>query len=118
VQAFLPSPMATATAMYHSERNPLGKISRRISDRSRPVFTAKKKKQRDLHKAFLRYHDPKNWPLLRDALKQLGRSDLIGNHPNALIPDAREKGAGTHTNRPHKTTNRRVKRLRSRRKPR
>ncbi len=88
VQAFLPSPMATATAMYHSGRNPLGKISRKLSERSRPVFTAKKKKQRDLHKAFLRYHDPVNWPLLRDALKQMGRSDLIGNGPNALVPAA------------------------------
>ncbi|MDX8404414.1 MAG: YgiQ family radical SAM protein [Mariprofundaceae bacterium] len=88
VQAFLPSPMATATAMYHSERNPLGKISRRITDRSRPVFTIKRKKQRDLHKAFLRYHDPENWPLLRDALKKMGRTDLIGNAPEQLVPAA------------------------------
>lgn len=89
VQAFLPSPMATATAMYHSERNPLGKISRKVSDRSRPVFTPKRKRQRDLHKAFLRYHDPKNWPILRDALKEMGRSDLIGNEPSCLVPAAR-----------------------------
>jgi len=88
VQAFLPSPMATASAMYHTGRNPLGKISRKLSDRSRPVFTPKRKRQRDLHKAFLRYHDPANWPLLRDALKQMGRSDLIGNGPNALVPAA------------------------------
>ena len=89
VQAFLPSPMATATAMYHSERNPLGKVSRKISDRSRPLFTPKRKRQRDLHKAFLRYHDPKNWPMLRDALKEMGRSDLIGNEPSCLVPAAR-----------------------------
>jgi len=89
VQAFLPSPMATATAMYHSERNPLGKVSRKISERSRPVFTPKRKRQRDLHKAFLRYHDPKNWPMLRDALKEMGRTDLIGNEPSCLVPAAR-----------------------------
>jgi len=89
VQAFLPSPMATATAMYHSERNPLGKVSRKNPDRSRPVFTPKRKRQRDLHKAFLRYHDPKNWPMLRDALKEMGCADLIGNDPSCLVPAAR-----------------------------
>lgn len=96
VQAFLPSPMATATAMYHSERDPLGKISRRITDRSRPVFTIKRKKQRDLHKAFLRYHDPENWPLLRDALKKMGRTDLIGNSPEQLVPAASKQEGIQH----------------------
>jgi len=91
VQAFLPSPMATATAMYHSGRNPLGRIRRNSDARSRPLFTPKRKKQRDLHKAFLRYHDPKNWPLLRDALKEMGRTDLIGNTPECLIPPASVK---------------------------
>ncbi len=94
VQAFLPSPMATATAMFHSGRNPLGKISRKPSDRSRPLFTPKRKRQRDLHKAFLRYHDPKNWPLLRDALKEMGRSDLIGEGPKHLVPAARHGTQG------------------------
>jgi len=84
VQAFLPSPMATASAMYYSGRNPLKKISRT----SETVFTPRRKKQRELHKAFLRYHDPANWPMLRDALKQMGRSDLIGNSPTALVPPA------------------------------
>jgi len=82
VQAFYPSPMATATAMYHSGKNPL----RRVSYKSTPVKTAKDPEQRKLHKAFLRYHDPSNWPLLRDALKRLGRPDLIGDGPDKLIP--------------------------------
>jgi len=82
VQAFLPSPMATASAMYYSEKNPLHKIARK----SEPVFTPKRKKQRDLHKAFLRYHDKNNWPLLRDELKKMGRADLIGNGPECLVP--------------------------------
>jgi hypothetical protein len=43
-------------------------------------------KVRRLHKAFLRYHDPENWPLLRDALKRMGRADLIGNGKQHLIP--------------------------------
>jgi hypothetical protein len=43
-------------------------------------------KVRRLHKAFLRYHDPANWPLLRAALRRMGRGDLIGPGPDHLIP--------------------------------
>jgi radical SAM superfamily enzyme YgiQ (UPF0313 family) len=82
VQNFYPSPMATATAMYHSGKNPL----RRVRRDSEEVSTAKGAKQRRLHKAFLRYHDPANWPLLRAALKAMGREDLIGNGRQQLIP--------------------------------
>ncbi len=82
VQAFLPSPMATATAMYHSGKNPLKRITRD----SEAVVIPKGLKVRRLHKAFLRYHDPENWPLLREALKRMGRADLIGNGRQHLIP--------------------------------
>ncbi|WP_236555986.1 YgiQ family radical SAM protein [Alcanivorax sp. S71-1-4] len=82
VQAFYPSPMATATAMYYSGRNPL----KRISYKSESVTIVKEAHQRRLHKAFLRYHDPANWPMLRDALKAMGRADLIGNGEHQLIP--------------------------------
>lgn len=88
VQAFYPSPMANATAMYYSERNPLKKVGRGTEK----VFTAKGLKQRRLHKAFLRYHDPENWPTLRDALKQMGRSDLIGFSKKHLIPPRQPAG--------------------------
>jgi len=89
VQAFLPSPMATATAMYHSFKNPLKKISRT----SEEVVIPKGIKVRRLHKAFLRYHDPENWPLLREALKRMGRADLIGNGKQHLIPAYQPVGA-------------------------
>ncbi|MAD00165.1 MAG: YgiQ family radical SAM protein [Pseudomonadales bacterium] len=82
VQAFYPSPMATATAMYHSGKNPL----RKVTYKSDAVGTVKGERQRRLHKAFLRYHDPNNWPLLREALKSMGRADLIGNGKHQLIP--------------------------------
>ncbi|RZI58692.1 MAG: YgiQ family radical SAM protein [Rubrivivax sp.] len=82
VQTFYPSPMATATAMYHSGKNPLKKVTRD----SEPVDIVKGERRRRLHKAFLRYHDPNNWPLLREALKDMGRADLIGNGKNHLIP--------------------------------
>ena len=82
VQTFYPSPMATATAMYHSGRNPLRKVTRA----SAGVDIVRGERRRRLHKAFLRYHDPKNWPLLRDALKAMGRADLIGNGRQHLVP--------------------------------
>ncbi|MEQ1621908.1 MAG: YgiQ family radical SAM protein [Methylococcales bacterium] len=88
VQAFLPSPMSIATAMYHSGKDTLHKVSRTAEDISIP----KSFKQRRLHKAFLRYHDPKNWPLLREALKDMGRSDLIGNGKQHLVPTFQPKG--------------------------
>ncbi|VTU36710.1 putative radical SAM protein YgiQ [Variovorax sp. PBS-H4] len=82
VQTFYPSPMATATAMYHTDRNPLRKITRE----SETVDIVRGDKRRRLHKAFLRYHDANNWPLLREALKKMGRADLIGNGKHHLIP--------------------------------
>ena len=82
VQTFYPSPMATATAMYHTNKNPLRKITRD----SETVDIVRGEKRRRLHKAFLRYHDPNNWPLLREALKTMGRADLIGNGKHHLIP--------------------------------
>ena len=82
VQTFYPSPMATATAMYHSGRNPLHPVRRN----SARVDAAKGLGRRRLHKAFLRYHDPDNWPLLRETLKKMGRADLIGNGERHLIP--------------------------------
>lgn len=82
VQAFYPSPMATATAMYHSGKNPLRKVGYKTEE----VGIVKGEKQRRLHKAFLRYHDANNWPMLREALKEMGRADLIGNSKQHLIP--------------------------------
>ncbi|MGE5152959.1 MAG: YgiQ family radical SAM protein [Bdellovibrio bacteriovorus] len=91
VQAFLPTPMATASAMYHTGLNPLKRVDRRHAER---VNVVKGARQRRLHKAFLRYHDPENWPLLREALKAMGRSDLIGNGKRHLVPAFQPAGTG------------------------
>ena len=82
VQTFLPTPLALATAMWHTGKNPL----RKVTDTSETVTIIKSGTQRRLHKAFLRYHDAKNWPMLREALKRMGRADLIGNGQRHLIP--------------------------------
>lgn len=88
VQAFLPSPMSIATAMYHSGKDTLHKVNQKALN----IPIPKSIKQRRLHKAFLRYHDPENWPLLREALKTMGRSELIGNGKLHLIPGFQPKG--------------------------
>lgn len=90
VQTFYPSPMALATAMYHSGRNPLKKLKYK---RGEKVYVAKNLDQRRLQKSFLRYHDEKNWPYLRESLIKMNRSELIGDGPNQLIP-AETKGQG------------------------
>jgi uncharacterized radical SAM protein YgiQ len=82
VQGFYPSPMATATAMYHSGKNPL----RKVTYKSEGVATVKSPEKRRLHKALLRYHDPANWPLIREALKQMKLVHLIGDGPSHLVP--------------------------------
>ncbi len=82
VQTFTPTPMAMATAMYHSKKNPL----RKVTANSEEVPIPKAGNVRKLHKAFIRYHDPNNWPMLREALQKMGRADLIGNGKHHLIP--------------------------------
>ena len=94
VQAFYPSPMATATTMYHTGLNPLVGVHR--DERGEQVDTVKGERRRRLHKAFLRYHDPNNWPLLREALKTMGRGDLIGNGKQHLIPTWQPVTDGTY----------------------
>jgi len=91
VQTFLPTPMALATAMYHTEKNPLKKV---LGGKAETVSVVKQGRTRRLHKAFLRYHDADNWPLLREALKEMGREDLIGNSKKHLIPLYQPAGTG------------------------
>ena len=89
VQAFLPSPMATATAMYHTGRNPLRSL--KAGER---VHVVKDMERRRLHKAFLRYHDANNWPVIREALRRMGRADLIGGGKHHLVPSWQPAGTG------------------------
>ncbi len=90
VQNFLPTPMALASTMYHSHRNPLKKVARGSEEVAVPLGG----RTRRLHKAFLRYHAPENWPLLREALKAMGRADLIGNGKKHLVPSWQPAGCG------------------------
>ncbi|MGL5597352.1 MAG: DUF3362 domain-containing protein, partial [Aeromonas sp.] len=82
VQNFYPSPLANATTMYYTEKNPLNKVSRTGGD----VFVAEGERPRRLHKALLRYHDPAGWPMIREALIKMGKGHLIGSGPACLVP--------------------------------
>jgi len=116
VQAFLPTPLAIASAMYHSGRDPL----RRVSRGGGTISVVRGLKQRRLHKAFLRYHDPENWPLLREALARMGRSDLIGNGKRHLVPawqPVQGKGANQPANKRGDTRGRVRETSRKPRKP-
>ncbi|MEZ9592627.1 YgiQ family radical SAM protein [Vibrio breoganii] len=84
VQNFYPSPMCNATAMYYSETNPLKRVKYKQRE---DVPVAKGERQRRLHKALLRYHDPANWPMIREALICMGKKHLIGDKPNCLVPE-------------------------------
>ena len=95
VQNFYPSPMANATTIYHTEMNSL----RNIKNNKEQVPVPKGARQRRLHKAILRYHDPSGWPMIRDALRSMGKANLIGKGPNCLVPEEgrdekAHKGAG------------------------
>ncbi|WP_299875465.1 YgiQ family radical SAM protein [uncultured Cocleimonas sp.] len=100
VQGFIPTPMALASAMYHSEINPLKKVG----EASEHIDSARDAKSRRLHKAFLRYHDPDNWQMIRAALKRMGRTELIGNTKEHLIPEfnARLEKRGNQANNANK----------------
>jgi uncharacterized radical SAM protein YgiQ len=95
VQNFYPSPMSLATAMYHSEKNPLKKVTYK----SESVFTEKDFDRRRKHKALLRYHDDKNWAEIRELLIELKRPELIGDGPNQLVPAANSKLVKQRQNR-------------------
>ncbi|MDO6713126.1 YgiQ family radical SAM protein [Aliiglaciecola sp. 2_MG-2023] len=91
VQNFYPSPMANATTMYHTGKNPIHKVNHK----SEQVTVPKGEIHRRLHRAFLRYHDPANWPVIRKALKEMGKAHLIGNGPKHLVPlESKEELSG------------------------
>lgn len=95
VQTFYPSPMSLATAMYYSEKDPLHKVTYK----SGKVKTPKDIKSRRFQKALLRFHDEKNWAMLREEFKNMGRSDLIGTGENSLVPPEQTTGTRRRSTR-------------------
>ena len=100
VQAFYPTPMATATAMYRSGKNPL----RKVTNESEEVAIVKDPEKRRLHKALLRYHDPANWPRIRAALREMRLGHLIGSGPGQLVPAHQPPAGAGHRSPRRKNT--------------
>lgn len=77
VQDFYPTPGTLSTAMYWTGMNPLT---------GRPVSVARGARERALQRALLQYSKPENRKLVREALLEAGRADLIGRGPKCLVP--------------------------------
>ncbi len=96
VQDFIPAPMDIATCMYHTDLDPMT---------MQPVETVKRLRDRLVQRALMQYFAPENWFLVRRALLDANRGDLIGDGPACLIPgnppkaarEARQRGAGDPT---------------------
>ncbi|MFN4261073.1 MAG: YgiQ family radical SAM protein [Gemmataceae bacterium] len=77
VQDFIPAPFDIATCMYHTGIDPFTKEE---------VFIARHLRDRKLQRALMQFFKPENYFLVREALLQAGRADLIGNGCDCLIP--------------------------------
>jgi uncharacterized radical SAM protein YgiQ len=93
VQDFIPTPMAIATAMYHTGLDPLTGES---------VHVARDLREKRMMKALLFYWDPQHWPLACEALRKAGRADLIG----VLIPRSEPRDAPLRRRTPGPPANR------------
>lgn len=90
VQDFIPTPMSLAATMYHTGIDPLT---------MEPCYTAKGLREKRLQKALLLYWDPEQHDLVREALTQAGRTDLIGTRPDCLVPPAPHRKPPVHGTR-------------------
>ncbi|MCH7632937.1 MAG: DUF3362 domain-containing protein, partial [Planctomycetes bacterium] len=77
VQDFIPAPFDIAACMYHTGLDPMTK---------KPVFIAKHLRDRKLQRALMQFFKPENYFMVRKALMQAGRRDLIGGGCDCLIP--------------------------------
>jgi uncharacterized radical SAM protein YgiQ len=77
VQDFIPAPFDVATAMYYTELDPFTK---------QPVYVARHLRDRKLQRALMQFFKPENYFEVREALRQAGRQDLIGDGCDSLIP--------------------------------
>ncbi|MFT7676696.1 MAG: putative radical SAM protein YgiQ [Planctomycetota bacterium] len=84
VQDFIPAPMDIATCMYHTGLDPMT---------MKPVETVKKLSDRRTQKALIQFFVPENWFVVRRALLDAGRPELIGDGPECLIPSKAPRAA-------------------------
>jgi len=84
VQDFIPTPMSIASAMYWTGLDPFT---------MEETYSARGLREKKLQKALLLYWSEEQWPMVREALEQAGRPDLIGRGAACLVPPERHFGA-------------------------
>ncbi len=84
VQDFIPAPLDVATCMYYTGLDPFT---------GKEVFIAKKLRDRKMQRALMQFFKPENYFEVREALRETGRTDLIGDGCDALIPSKPPKEA-------------------------
>lgn len=77
IQDFYPTPGSLATAMYYTGLDPLTMKSIHVPD----------KKEKQMQRALAHFQKRENHQLVKEALIQADREDLMGNGKNKLIPD-------------------------------
>lgn len=76
VQDFIPTPGSLSTCMYYTGINPLD---------GKPVYVAKKGRDKAKQRALMQYKNIENYDLVKEALIEANRRDLIGFGPECLI---------------------------------
>ncbi len=84
VQDFIPAPLDVATSMYYTGLDPFS---------LKEVYIAKALKDRKSQRALMQFFKPENYFEVRDALREAGRSELIGEGCDCLIPSRPPKEA-------------------------
>ena len=83
VQDFYPTPSTISTCMYYTGLDPRN---------MQPVYVEKDPHQKAMQRALIQYRDPKLYDLVKEALLQAGREDLIGYDKHCLIPPRPRRG--------------------------
>ncbi len=77
VQDFIPTPGTLSTCMYYTGKHPIT---------GEEVYVPREEREKLIQRALMQYWMPRNHPLVREALREIGRGDLIGRGPKCLVP--------------------------------
>ena len=83
VQDFYPTPGTLSTCMFHTGLDPRT---------MQPVYVPTSAHEKAMQRALMQFGKPRNYPLVREALRLAGRDDLIGHGKRCLVPPERETG--------------------------
>ena len=87
VQDFYPTPGTLSTCMFYTGFDPRT---------GKPVYVPRSPQEKAMQRALLQFRRPQNFPLVRQALREAGREDLIGTGRNCLVPPEGVKTAAEY----------------------